>query len=248
MGSHGLDRGRVLCRPSRGCRLASTLDGRNGTFGPSGEGCLMHARGETVKRGEVVNELHGMILIDVLPGGGGEFERSFLERTGHPVVVCHGPGHAGSCPLLAGAGCELVDSAHGIVFALDLDQEEHRVILRRYHEVTQPEVPIRAVVRPGQRETVRGRARRVRCLGTRTDRGGSRRVRRGRGLRRPFREPRQRERVPDWQWLPPGDLNGPRLGRSGAAVPRATGTVPTTRPAGRGTSARPLVTVSDRAL
>jgi hypothetical protein len=116
------------------------------------KGCLMHARGETVKRGEVVNEFHGMILIDVLAGGEGEFDRSFLERTGHPVVVCHGPGHAGSCPLLAGAGCELVDSAHGIVFALDLDQQEHRAILRRYHEVTRPEVPIRAVVRPGQRE------------------------------------------------------------------------------------------------
>jgi hypothetical protein len=99
-----------------------------------------------------MNELHGMILIDVLPGSGCDFDRSFLERTGHQVVVCHGPGHAGVCPLLAGTGCEMVDRAHGIVFALDLDQDQHRAILQRYYEVTRPDVPIRAVVRPGQRE------------------------------------------------------------------------------------------------
>ena len=99
-----------------------------------------------------MNELHGMILIDELPGSGAEFDRSFLERTGHQVVVCHGPGHKGLCPLLAGTGCEMVESAHGIVFALDLDRAQHRAILQRYHEVTRPEVPIRAVVRPGQRE------------------------------------------------------------------------------------------------
>ena len=99
-----------------------------------------------------MNELHGMILIDELPGSGAEFDRSFLERTGHQVVVCHGPGHEGLCPLLAGTGCEMVENAHGIVFALDLDIDQHRAILQRYHEVTRPEVPIRAVVRPGQRE------------------------------------------------------------------------------------------------
>lgn len=98
-----------------------------------------------------MNEAHGMILIDDLPGSGVDFDRSFLERTGHQVVVCHGPGHTGLCPLLAGTGCEKVENAHGIVFALDLDRPQHRAILRRYHEVTRPEVPIRAVVRPGQR-------------------------------------------------------------------------------------------------
>jgi hypothetical protein len=93
-----------------------------------------------------------MILIDISPGTGGEFDRSFLERTGHDVIVCHGPEHGELCPLLAGTGCDLVDRAHGIVFALDLDRDQHRAILQRYHEVTRPEVPIRAVVRPGQRE------------------------------------------------------------------------------------------------
>jgi hypothetical protein len=98
-----------------------------------------------------MNEPQGMILIDVTPGMGGEFDRSFLERTGHDVVICHGPEEGGLCPLLAGTGCEMVDRAHGIVFALDLDDDQHRAILQRYHDVTRPEVPIRAVVRPEQR-------------------------------------------------------------------------------------------------
>jgi hypothetical protein len=98
-----------------------------------------------------MNELQGMILIDVTPGSGGEFDRSFLERTGHDVVVCHGPEHGVLCPLLAGTGCEKVDNAHGIVFVLDLDRDQHRAILQRYREITRPEVPIRVVVGPGQR-------------------------------------------------------------------------------------------------
>ncbi len=94
---------------------------------------------------------YGTILIDVTAGTAGEFDRSFLERTGHDVVVCHGPEHGELCPLLAGTGCDKVDRAHGIVFALDLDDAQHRAILQRYRAITRPEVPIRAVVRPGQR-------------------------------------------------------------------------------------------------
>jgi hypothetical protein len=94
----------------------------------------------------------GMILIDVVEGADEAFDRSFLERTGHPVVVCHGPDHATLCPILAGTGCSMVDEAHGIVFVLDLDRPQHRAIVHRYREVTRPEVPIRAVVRSGQRE------------------------------------------------------------------------------------------------
>lgn len=94
----------------------------------------------------------GMILVDVASGEEETFDRSFLERTGHPVVVCHGPEHASLCPILSGAGCQMVDDAHGIVFVLDLERPQHRAIVKRYREVTKPEVPIRAVVHPGQKE------------------------------------------------------------------------------------------------
>ena len=91
------------------------------------------------------------ILLDVTPGDDGEFDRSFLERLGHEVVMCHGPDQGRLCPLLANTNCDLADRAHGIVFALDLDRPQHRAILQRYREVLLPDVPIRAVVGPGQR-------------------------------------------------------------------------------------------------
>ena len=92
-----------------------------------------------------------MILVDIMSDDE-DFDRSFLERTGHPVMVCHGPAHATLCPLLTDTGCQMVDDAHGIMFVLDLERPQHRAILHRYREVTRPEVPIRAVVRPGQRD------------------------------------------------------------------------------------------------
>jgi hypothetical protein len=94
----------------------------------------------------------GTILIDITPGSSGEFDRSFLERNGHKVLLCHGPDEGTICPLLDGTGCTKVDEAHGIVFGLDLDVAQHREILERYRRVTAPEVPIRVVVRPGQAE------------------------------------------------------------------------------------------------
>ena len=99
-----------------------------------------------------MNQPHGLILIDVPPGVGGEFDRSFLERTGHEVALCHGPEDGALCPLLAGTGCDKVEGAHGIVFVLDLDRDQHRAILQRYREITRPELPIRVVVQPGQRD------------------------------------------------------------------------------------------------
>ncbi len=93
--------------------------------------------------------LQGTILIDVSPGRDAEFDRSFLERVGHPVVVCHGPGSQ-PCPLLTVGTCATYEGAHGIIFDLDLDQPQHRDILRRYREMARPELPIRAIVRPGQ--------------------------------------------------------------------------------------------------
>lgn len=95
---------------------------------------------------------HGMILVDVAAGEGAKFDRGFLEKIGHPVVMCHGPDQGTLCPLLAGTGCEAVTSAHGIVFILDLDRPQHLRILDRYRDVVRPDVPIKAVVRPGQRE------------------------------------------------------------------------------------------------
>jgi hypothetical protein len=93
----------------------------------------------------------GAILIDVTQSGDVSFDRSLLSRFGHPVMVCHGP-EAAECPLLTQGHCELVDQAHGIMFELDLDRPEHRTILKRYQEVLDEDVPIRAVIKPGQEE------------------------------------------------------------------------------------------------
>ena len=93
----------------------------------------------------------GVILLDIPPGVDGEFDVSFLARTGHPVVICHGPGDR-VCPLLGGQGCTKYDAAHGIVFELDLDLVQHRAIVERYRTVSGPDLPIRVVVRPGQAE------------------------------------------------------------------------------------------------
>lgn len=98
------------------------------------------------------SERLGLILLDVAPGVDGEFDRNMLERLGHPVIVCHGPAHGTLCPILHGETCEKFEAAHGIVFELDLDRPQHRAILQHYREIARPEVPIRAVVKPGQRE------------------------------------------------------------------------------------------------
>jgi hypothetical protein len=93
----------------------------------------------------------GVVLLDV-PDGVGSFEHTILERFGHPVVVCNGPDVAALCPLLGGSGCEKFEQAHGIVFELDLDRPQHRAIIERYQELASPDLPIRVVVQPGQRE------------------------------------------------------------------------------------------------
>lgn len=75
---------------------------------------------------------------------------AFLEGLGHEVTVCHGPDHGKLCPILSGAGCELVETAHGIVFELDLDRPQHRAILAAYRRNIREDIPIRVVVKPGQ--------------------------------------------------------------------------------------------------
>ena len=95
-------------------------------------------------------DTRGAILIDVTAFSDAEIDADFLERLGHPVRMCHGPPHGQLCPILSGEGCTLVDESHGIIFELDLDRPQHRAILKRYREVVAEDVPIRAVVKPGQ--------------------------------------------------------------------------------------------------
>jgi hypothetical protein len=91
----------------------------------------------------------GVVLLDAL-GGEGEFDRSMLERLGHPVVTCAGPDVKTLCPLLGGEGCAKFDSAHGVIFELDLDRPQHRAIIDRYRRLAREDMPIRVVVRPDQ--------------------------------------------------------------------------------------------------
>jgi hypothetical protein len=94
--------------------------------------------------------MRGVVLLDVSPGSGEEFERSFLEKVGHPAVVCHGPHERDLCPLLAGRDCASFEAAHGIVFELDLDQPQHRAIVKRYQKLAAEGMPIRVVATPEQ--------------------------------------------------------------------------------------------------
>lgn len=99
--------------------------------------------------------MRGVVLLDVSPGSGEEFEQAFLQKVGHPAVVCHGPHEGELCPLLAGKGCAKFDAAHGIVFELDLDTPQHRAILTRYQKLAQEGMPIRVVTTPEKAERYR---------------------------------------------------------------------------------------------
>lgn len=96
--------------------------------------------------------MEGLIL-DVTPADG-EFDRDFLEKLGHPVLVCHGPEEGHLCPILKG-GCSMVDDAHGIIFQVDLERPQHRAILKRCQEVIADDTPIVVVVRHGQKARFR---------------------------------------------------------------------------------------------
>jgi hypothetical protein len=99
--------------------------------------------------------MHGVVLLDISPGSEGTFERAFLEKVGHPAVVCHGPHEGVLCPRLSGAGCDKFDDAHGIVFELDLDRPQHRAIVDRYRQLGRDDLPIRVVTTPEQAERYR---------------------------------------------------------------------------------------------
>ena len=103
---------------------------------------------------DTTEDAGGIVLLDILAEEA-QFDRSILERLGHPVVTCGGPEAATICPLLGGDGCEKFEKAHGIVFELDLDRPQHRAIVHRYRELARPDLPIRVVVRPDQVERYR---------------------------------------------------------------------------------------------
>ena len=48
-------------------------------------------------------------ILDVTPTDG-TFDTDFLERLGHPVLVCHGPDWGAVCPILNGS-CAMVVAA-----------------------------------------------------------------------------------------------------------------------------------------
>lgn len=91
-----------------------------------------------------------VILVDIPDGQA--MDVGFLEGLGHSVVVCHGPAPRTLCPILSGAGCPMVDDAHGVVFLLDLDRPQHRAILKQYKAVLRDDVPIGVKVKPGQEQ------------------------------------------------------------------------------------------------
>jgi hypothetical protein len=88
------------------------------------------------------------LILDVTPCDE-PLDKELLEQMGHPVQVCHGPEWGHVCSIVTGT-CPMVDSAHGIVFRLDLDRPVHRVILKRYQESVANDVPLVVVVAPGQ--------------------------------------------------------------------------------------------------
>ncbi len=97
------------------------------------------------------NESASYILFDI-PTGRRPEDSEFMENLGHPVMVCHGPTGDHVCPILTGEGCELAEGAHGVVFELDLDRDQHRAILQSYKTKLRSDIPIGVVVKPGQAE------------------------------------------------------------------------------------------------
>lgn len=78
---------------------------------------------------------------------------TFLQRTDHPVEVCHGPAEGTLCPIVGGGTCPRVQNAHGVIYHLDLDRPQHRAILNAYRNTLAADIPLRVVVQPGQEKT-----------------------------------------------------------------------------------------------
>lgn len=84
-------------------------------------------------------------ILDVNPSSGDiAWEEDFMKKLELHVLLCAGPETRGGCPILEGKDCSLMSQADGILFQLDLDQPQHRLILSRYVELL--DIPIRVVV------------------------------------------------------------------------------------------------------
>jgi hypothetical protein len=90
------------------------------------------------------------ILIDAPPGVDVDVE--FLESLGHPVMHCSGPEGV-ECPIVETGSCPIAEEAHGIVFILDLDNEQHRKVLDAYRTRLRDDLPIGVVVKDGEQAT-----------------------------------------------------------------------------------------------
>jgi hypothetical protein len=91
------------------------------------------------------------VVLDVNPDPDAlGWEQEWLTRAGLPVIPCCGPEVEGGCPILNNGRCNKIYDADGVIFQLDLDRPEHRLILRKY--IRQLYVPIRVVVTKEQQK------------------------------------------------------------------------------------------------
>ena len=61
-------------------------------------------------------------------------ESDFFADHGVQAMRCLGPDTSAACPLLVGRGCPKASGADLILFQLDLDNVDHRRILRAYRD------------------------------------------------------------------------------------------------------------------
>lgn len=77
-------------------------------------------------------------------------ETELFASLGVSASRCLGPNTSAGCPLLVGRACKTVDAATTILFQLDLDTPNHRLLLRAYRD--NPDRRIVAVVSPEERD------------------------------------------------------------------------------------------------
>lgn len=90
------------------------------------------------------------ILVDAPAGV--DVDVGFLESLGHPVLHCGGPEGV-ECPIVETGSCPIAEDAHGIVFVLDLENEQHRRVLDAYRTHLREDLPIGVVVKDREQAT-----------------------------------------------------------------------------------------------